>query len=124
MALTGSTTRVTKKASMPGPLTIEDLPLELTVKILRDLDGRSTLSAVVHASPKLHAIYRGAREMILTKITLVELANRQVDIFQPFACFQLCLIRDKSSSGLLLEEALSSARIQRKEQIRARVCVV
>ena len=60
---------------------LESIPTELQIFILEHLPDTGTLSALVHASPVLHDVYRAKREGILTAVTIQELRTRD---HQPF----------------------------------------
>ena len=60
-------------------MSMETLPPELKLKILRRVDF-STLKALVHASPAYHALYRSSRLEILTSATLSYLEHLSFDL--------------------------------------------
>ncbi len=64
-------------ADVPKPVAsnLEALPTELKLKILRQLPDLATVSAIVHASPACHQLYRLARVEILTRFTIEHLLN-------------------------------------------------
>ena len=108
-----------KTAARSGHRSIEALPAELKVDILKRLDTVANLRSLVHASSSFHNSYLLAREEIFTAVTLHDLSSRSVDPFQPFVYLELCL-RDRSEPDEVLEVALTTIRTQRKAQIRAR----
>ncbi len=55
---------------------VESLPTELIMAILSQVSDIKTLSALVHASPRLHAVYSTVRESVLTKTVLRELGTK------------------------------------------------
>lgn len=114
-----SHTEAGKIAVRSGHPSIEDLPAELKVDILKRLDTVASLRSLVHASPTFHNSYLLAREGIFTAVTLHDLSSRSIDPFQPCAYLELCL-RDRSEPNEVLELALTSIRTQKKAQIRAR----
>ena len=114
-----SQTEAGKIAVRSGHPSIEDLPTELKVNILKRLDTVASLRSLVHASPTFHNSYLLAREEIFTAVTLQNLSSRSIDPFQPCAYLELCL-RDRSELNEVLELALTSIRTQKKAQIRAR----
>lgn len=57
---------------------LDSLPTELSMAILGYVPDVRTLSALVHASPKLHAVYSAVRESVLTRATLRELGTKDL----------------------------------------------
>lgn len=62
---------------------LEHLPTELKRLILRAAPDTLTLSALVHASPDLHAVYLDSREECFTQATIKELENADIELFEP-----------------------------------------
>lgn len=54
---------------------LETLPNELKLRILRQLHDLPTVSVIVHASPTFHQVYRLARAETLTRFTIEHLLN-------------------------------------------------
>ncbi len=76
---------------------LDDLPPELRIKLLELLPDISTLSKLVHASPAYHSTYTVNREAILTKVTLQDLEDRDIDLFEPTSFMEVSVRKDKFS---------------------------
>lgn len=108
---------------MAGPNMLESLPPELSIAILEVTPDVATLSALVHASPFFHAVYRANRERVLTKATLQEVGTKLRRVFGSWK------VRVEVSFGhkvrLDFQPAVVSARarIHRGRKARVRLTV-
>ena len=66
--------------------TTDKLPAEIVILILLYLTDRTDLSADVHACPRMHSICLMAREVIYTRLTVLELRERSVIFECPPHC--------------------------------------
>ncbi|KAF6223136.1 hypothetical protein HO173_013298 [Letharia columbiana] len=63
---------------------LEILPSEIRVMILCHMPEVASLSSIVHASPKYHQAYLGAREEILHAITIRTLQKNDIGLLDPW----------------------------------------
>ena len=101
---------------------LESLPAELQLALLELLPTITTLSALVHASPILHATYLTHREAILTKLTLQEFRIRTPplnisEILKPAAFCHL--VTKTEALDRDLEPALKACQAQQAQSNRA-----
>ena len=80
---------------------LQALPVELKIKVLKFLPQISTLSNLVHASAAYYRVYTADREAIFTSVTIRELESRDIDIFKPTPFANVLVRKDKLNSLIL-----------------------
>ena len=72
-------------------LTIEALPTEVKIGILRQVPDIATLRSIIFACPAFHQSYLIARKEVLTLATLSQLQKRQIHILDAVPYMEVCL---------------------------------
>ncbi|KAL8871903.1 MAG: hypothetical protein Q9174_002372, partial [Haloplaca sp. 1 TL-2023] len=87
---------------------LETLPSEIKTNILDSMPDANSLRAIVQASPMFHATYLLTREKTLTKVTLQELGNRNIDVTTLVDYAEVCVRGGSGSKSLytILEMAI------------------
>jgi hypothetical protein len=99
---------------------LDSLPTELMMAILGQVPDVKTLSALVHASPRLHAVYSAVRESVLTKAILRELGTKDLPLdieafLKPAGVY--CLFTTKETLDPNLRPAVKSCQVQSSKAV-------
>ncbi|KAL8719283.1 MAG: hypothetical protein Q9181_008076, partial [Wetmoreana brouardii] len=78
-------------AVLPTSPSLESMPAEIKLGILRLLPDFKDLRALAHASPDYYQSYLLARDDVLTNVTLTELKARNIDILTPVQFAEVCV---------------------------------
>lgn len=99
-----------RQASSSNTVSLETLPAEIKLMILKVIPSTLTLKHFIKASPDYHAVYARDREEIFTRATLRDLSLRGIDIFQMMHQARLSIYGPRVASHYhLLKRAVESS---------------
>lgn len=94
---------------------LETIPAELKLALLKHLPDYSSLTNLVRASPTFHYVYITNRDEVLTGAVLRDLANRNIDVTTPFDFVQITTKADPlnlhlESALVVLQQQIANAK--------------